>query len=140
MKLSKKTVIQEELTVSESQVQVSRRNSRKMSFNDSSKLYVKYEGNIYHVARFLSIIMGKVYSPYASRSERWKASNKNDFFNRLPLPADPNDLKLHDRCLFKEKTSVIVGNIVRILRHVGKFSMFAELSTKPADDNVSYTF
>ena len=52
----------------------------------------------------------------------------------------PIGLKLQDRCLFKEKTSVIVGRTVRILRHVGKISTFAKLSTKPADDNVSYTF
>ncbi|XP_066933312.1 uncharacterized protein [Clytia hemisphaerica] len=134
----RKSIIQEEtLTIKDSQAQV----SGKANFrNDGSKLYVKYEGNIYHIARFLSIAMGKVYSPAASRSERWKSSNTNDFFNRLPLPADPNGLQQFDRCLFKNKTSVVVGRIVRILRKVGKFSTFCELSTKNADPNVTYTF
>lgn len=140
MKLYKKSVIQGELTVGEAKVHVSRTESRKMSFSDSSKLYVKYEGNIYHVARFLSIAMGKVYTPYASRSERWKSSNTNNFFNRLPLPADPNGLKLQDRCLLKDKNYVVIRGILRILRHVGKFSTFAELSTKADDENVTYNF
>ena len=45
--------------------------------------YVNYNGQIYHLARFLSIQEGKMYCPSASRGERWKSSNTTSYYEKL---------------------------------------------------------
>jgi len=37
--------------------------------------YVEYNGNTYHIARFLSLQTTKVYTPMTSRKKRWKSKH-----------------------------------------------------------------
>ena len=45
--------------------------------------YVEYEGEYYHIAQFLSLRQGKVYSPSTSRMARWMAVARSSFYEKV---------------------------------------------------------
>ena len=45
--------------------------------------YVEYEGQVYHMAEFLSLQEGKVYRPATSRLVHWMESARNDFYENV---------------------------------------------------------
>ena len=51
--------------------------------------YVEYDGEHYHIAQFLSLQQGKVYSSSTCRMARWMAVARNDFFEKVEKLVSP---------------------------------------------------
>ena len=66
--------------------------------------YVEYEGEFYHIAQFLSLQQGKVYSPSTSRMARWMAVARSDFYEKVEKLVSPekteNGLYFNDIAAF----------------------------------------
>jgi len=113
------------LTMKDLLDQGSNANTRKSTnrTNRSNPMYVEYKGTVYHIARFLSLIDGKIYCPAASRMERWKSSNQTSFFEQLNNNTSTieTNIKINDECCFLDTKSrqFIYGKVVRIIRRYG---------------------
>lgn len=66
--------------------------------------YVKYEGEYYHIAQFLSLQQGKVYSPSTSHMARWMAVARSELYEKVEKIVSPekteNGLYFNDIAAF----------------------------------------
>lgn len=79
--------------------------------------YVEYNGNVYHIANFLSLQLGKTYMPTRGRLSRWMATSRSDFYDSISTSGTNSGLKLDDMAaLFVPGLNLVVGKVVRITR------------------------
>ena len=83
--------------------------------------YVEYEGNFYHIAEFLSLQQGKVYSPSTSRLARWMAVARSDFYEKVEKLVSPevteSGLYFNDIAAFwVPRVGLRCGEILRFVR------------------------
>ena len=83
--------------------------------------YVPYEGEYYHIAKFLELQQGKVYRPAASRLSRWMSTSRKDFYDNIMKTINPlrknNNMYLNDFFAFwHEETGIVIGNVLRIVK------------------------
>ena len=97
--------------------------------------YVEYEGNVYHIARFLSLQVMKQYTPMASRKERWRAANMTDYFDRINSIV--GDIHAGDFLYFSlNKPSVVkLGKIERISKRLSAKSAIVLLEGQARELN-----
>lgn len=74
-------------------------------------------GNVYHIANFLSLQLGKTYMPTCGRLSRWMATSRSDFYDSISTSVTNSGLKLDDMAaLFVPGLNLVVGKVVRITR------------------------
>ena len=83
--------------------------------------YVRYEGQYFHMAEFLSLQEGKVYRLSASRLARWIDSARNDFYAKAFEFVNPQRVAtgryLYDIvAMWLPSEGLHVGHIIRIIR------------------------
>ena len=83
--------------------------------------YVEYEGEFYHIAQFLSLQQGKVYSPSTSRMARWMAVARSDFYEKVESLVSPdkteNGLYFNDIAAFwMPRVGLRCGEVLRFVR------------------------
>lgn len=89
--------------------------------------YVFWEGNYYHIARFLSLQMGKNYTPAASRQERWRSTNSTSYFEKLGCKYD--GIEIGSIIVYRVDKKVNgIGFIVRIAQRFGTKAIHPTLS------------
>ena len=99
--------------------------------------YVEYDGNVYHIARFLSLQCMKTYTPMSSRKERWKSSNMDNYFDNIRKQI--GDIKESFPVFFTHKPNketpreMKLGVIVRIVKRYSAKSAAILLSGQGKD-------
>ncbi|XP_066928659.1 uncharacterized protein [Clytia hemisphaerica] len=99
----------------------------------SGSSYVKYDGFIYHIARFLSLQAGKAYCPSASRQERWRSTNTTCFFDKIGEVLVRNqNFHINNFCtyvpLVETDNDYVYGKVERITKKFGLKSTYAVLT------------
>ena len=98
----------------------------------SKENYVEYDGQVFHIAKFLSLQEGKVYKPNSGRIARWMTTSRANFYDSIEKQTETfhsDGLSLESYiAIFRPGTGLVIGKVVRILRGFRTSSSFPLLS------------
>ncbi|KAL9977288.1 hypothetical protein ACROYT_G014677 [Oculina patagonica] len=94
----------------------------------SNENYVEYDGQVFHIAHFLSLQEGKVYKPNSGRIARWMTTSRANFYDSIEkqtetLHSDTLSLESYV-AIFRPSTGLVIGKVVRMLRGFRTSSLF----------------
>lgn len=98
----------------------------------SKENYVEYDGQVFHIAKFLSLQEGKVYKPNSGRIARWMTTSRANFYDSIEKQTETfhsDGISLESYiAIFRPGTGLVIGRVVRILRGFRTSSSFPLLS------------
>lgn len=96
-----------------------RKETQKQHRERNSEQYVEYKGEVYHIANFLSLQLGKAYVPSTGRLSRWLSTSRCDFYDSIDsrFNTDKAVFTLNNFvALFVPDIGLVVGRVIRIIR------------------------
>lgn len=92
--------------------------------------YIEYKGQVYHIANFLSLQIGKAYIPTSGRLSRWISSSRYDFYDSIESITNTDNAILalgNFAAFFVPNVGLVVGKVIRIARTLKASTSFVVL-------------